>query len=856
MKKARTKTIYRQLIAASAIAGGLFQLAAPVLALTAAGTNISNTATATYEDPNKPGVTIDATSNKVDITVAEVAGITVTPNSVTKAGGSPGPTIDTGDTVNFDYNVTNTGNDTTKFFIPSAPSSIEGATAGTIQIVAYDPDGPTGPLAPITLTTPVNVTAGADTGTLLASVVEANNGLIPVGASLIVRVPVTVTADTSGAQIKVVLGDTAPNDNSEDTQNQPDAPDTALASEIRTVDSATGDGETEGDPVNGEREASAFQEVFLAAKPKAFAKILKTNTFAAGVGATAPNGTITYDLSLDVEKTSPDTAYVAAPLKGSDITLNGSGAERVLVSDVVPTGTTLVTPISTVGLPSGWTPVYSASDLANTTALQAEWFDNVANVPGGAAAVKRVGFVFNAGSTGITNGDGVEVSGLKFQVTTSANANTTIYNIAQVFGQTTPDADTTPGNDTDPLVYDESGDDRPNNYDGPNDPGDNSNLTPTEFNTTPTEAEKGIPNPNQGVDDKGDNSGEGPGGEVNPLIINITPPKILNGPEDVPTAVGPTDNNDDFTNKSVDILENTEPGSTLDPALVEFTNTVNNPGSTALTNVLLRPLPPVDPDLADLPDGTLVTIKLGDNTGIYEYDRPTNTYNLIDGDAVSIPTLNPGVSLKYTVTVDLPTVGLSTDDTDTEPGFPVRIVSFVDVDPDGSGPLGPDGSYNPAVDNGNVTIDRVYTGYLKLIKEARILDKDGNPVAGAPGEFTQDGTVLAPEAQPGNRIEYRISYKNISDASVGVAVGNVLLNANKTVITEDGNANGNTWFGPTKDPIYPGNPVGSATKTSGTIVVTDTAGDIEIYTNNVGSVTPSGTTGPNDGNMTFQRQIK
>jgi hypothetical protein len=840
MKTARTNKIYRQLIAASVIAGGLFQLAAPVLAITAAGTNISNTATATYEDPD--GNPIDATSNTVEIKVAEVAGITVTPNSVSKAGGSPGPTINTGDTVNFDYNITNTGNDTTKFFIPSAPSLVEGATAGTIQIVAFDPDGPTGPLAPITLATPVNVTAGADTGTLLAAVAQANNGVIPVGASLIVRVPVTVTADTSGAPIKVVLGNTGANDNSEGTQNQPDAPDTALPSEIRTVDPATGTGETAGAPVNGEREASAFQEIFLAAAPKAFAKVLKTNTFAAGVGVAAPNGTVTYDLSLDVEKTSPDTAYIAAPLRGSDITLNGAGAERVLVSDMVPTGTTfsgIVTP-----LPAGWTAVYSTDDpkVSGKTALQAPWV-TVAPAP---ASIKRVGFIYDATTVPIPNNDGVEVTGLKFQVTTSATANTTIYNIAQVFGQTTPDADTTPGNDTDPLVYDESGDNQPNNYTGPNTPGTNSNLTPTQFNTSPTDSQKGIPDPNQGVDNNNNNTGTGPGGEVNPLTINVNPPKILNGPDGAPTAAGPTDQNDDFTNKSVDVPANTPPGSTVDPAPVVFTNTVNNPGTTPLTNVLLRPLPPVDPDLADIPDGAKVTITLGANTGVYEYDRATNTYTLVSGTPVSIATLNPGVSLDYTVTVDLPTVPLSTDDTDTEPGFPIRIVSFVDTDRDGT--------YDPTKDNGNVTIDRIYTGYLKLIKEARILDKNGNPVAGAPGQFTTDGTVLEPAAQPGNRIEYRVSYKNISDASAGV--GNVLLNANNTVVTEDGNANGNTWFGPTKDPIYPGNPVGSATKTSGTIVVTETAGDIEIYTNNVGSVPPSGTTGANDGNMTFQRQIK
>ena len=50
--------------------------AVPTAPLTGAGTEIKNKATATYEDPSNPG-TINATSNEVTITVAEVAGIAV-----------------------------------------------------------------------------------------------------------------------------------------------------------------------------------------------------------------------------------------------------------------------------------------------------------------------------------------------------------------------------------------------------------------------------------------------------------------------------------------------------------------------------------------------------------------------------------------------------------------------------------------------------------------------------------------------------------------------------------------------------------------------------------------------------------
>lgn len=75
----KKSNIYRSLIAATLVVNGIFQFVAPVLAEgTSAGTSISNTATATYEDPNNPGTTINTTSNTVVVTVAEVAGITVT----------------------------------------------------------------------------------------------------------------------------------------------------------------------------------------------------------------------------------------------------------------------------------------------------------------------------------------------------------------------------------------------------------------------------------------------------------------------------------------------------------------------------------------------------------------------------------------------------------------------------------------------------------------------------------------------------------------------------------------------------------------------------------------------------------
>ena len=96
---------------------------APVLAQlapgTQAGTSISNTATATYEDDD--GNSFDASSNTVTVTVAEVAGIEITASGTTNNDDNNDGNLNNGDTVDFDFTVTNVGNDPTRFRIPTPP---------------------------------------------------------------------------------------------------------------------------------------------------------------------------------------------------------------------------------------------------------------------------------------------------------------------------------------------------------------------------------------------------------------------------------------------------------------------------------------------------------------------------------------------------------------------------------------------------------------------------------------------------------------------------------------------------------------------------------------------------------------
>lgn len=76
-----------------------------------------------------------------------------------------------------------------------------------------------------------------------------------------------------------------------------------------------------------------------------------------------------------------------------------------------------------------------------------------------------------------------------------------------------------------------------------------------------------------------------------------------------------------------------------------------------------------------------------------------------------------------------------------------------------------------------------------MVKESRVLQGTGPALPAGSTDGTFSPTPKKPA--PGNIIEYRITYKNISDVQAGT--GNVILNANKIVITEDGTQNGNNW---------------------------------------------------------------
>lgn len=833
--------IYRSLVATAFITTGMFQLVAPVLAQgTAAGTEIKNTATATYEDPNNPQETLNATSNEVVITIAEVAGVTVTANGTefqadngSNGTGAADGTINNGDVIYYNYTVKNVGNDPTKIRIPNQPQ-IQG-------------NGVLKPVPDSTSPTPVDaaVQISYDGGTTWVAVNDGNftTDSIPANGSVLVRVAVEVAGAANDDVISLQLGNTPSGNDQNTPRNDHNTP-----NDVYTVDNPDGaPGETAGAPVNGTREASATQEVTVASNliNYSLATVLKTRGNHTPTGAPGPqDDTIDYELSLRVEGTdTTGTGLTPSALEGTTINVDTTDGKYILVSDAIPKDTELAA--APTNVPSGWEAVYT-TDAVTTDAHKAQWTRFSTTAPT-LSSVTRVGFI----KTGSVNTN-TTVSGFNIQLkVTSATATVDVANIAQLFGSS-------PNNNP---VYDESGDQTPSNFNGTNFPGDGADddIIPD----VPADPDGFIPDadvddgyvddpsaiPNGDVDTGNNNQGTANDGDGEINLIQITTPapvSVLNGPDTKPAADSNGDNNKDFTNKSSLIPAGTAPGDTINPDGVGFTNTVRNTGGTDANISLIPTVPETE---ANLPDGTLVTISAGSLSAVYRYEDNGSggkQFTFVSGTG-TVPGANPGdppvpisatnpvridnvasnpggdttKDASYAVEVDLPDgTKLSTDD-DMLRGFPVPITAYVE---DGTTP-----GFQSAEDPNNITIDQVYTGYLKLIKESAIVPTDGSaPI------FDKEPKTPA----PGDKIAYKITARNISEPQNGT--DNVILNAQNTTITEDGttalNGGSNNWALDNDSNTFM-----DTTHVNG--AVDGDGGDVELYTGET-SKTLTGTEQP------------
>ncbi len=725
----RVRWLSNSLTASLWLTASLLQVAIPVLAQTAAGTLINNQATGTYEDPANPGVLINAISNTVTVTVAEVAGITVTAGGVTDT--TPGTPVLPGDVLRFDFIVTNVGNDPTRFRIPNAVTLTgPGTLTGNLQ-VSLDGGSTYTDISGTEFITP-----------------DTAAGLIQPNGSVRVRAIVTVNpgAVSTGPPIVVRLGQTPG-----DAQNQARIAD---GGDVYTVDGTAAGAapipEAPGLPVNGDREASATQSIPIGGNPQALAAILKTSSVNDQGTPPINDDVINYNLTLRVDNTPPlgSTNITPAPLQGTG-PLNGLPiGNYVLISDAIPVDTDLagaatLTPALTA---AGWKAVYTTDPLT-TIANAATW---TFTAPGAfpATSVTRVGFVLDTDANGVIPA-GTTLSGFSFPVAPEAGfvaaGGGDIVNIAQLFGRTAG---------TNNPVYDESGDQNPSNY---NDDGTPGSQVPTD----------GVAVPGNGVD-PGSNTGTGPGGENNRVRL-AAPAGVLNGPQDQPAAIGPTNNNDDFTNKSAPVPPGSGTGP-IDPAPVSFTNTVQNTAPAPAAMVIL----PAVVTAGALPANTVVTITYAGQSATYTYNA-AGVPVLTAGATVVIPATDLPVNgtQNYGVLVDLP------PGTPQLTGFSVPLVAFIDQNNDQQPTAG---------EPQNTTIARVYTGYMRLTKESRILRGTGPAVAAGDELFS----TTPKRANAGNIIEYRITYTNVSDPQSGSNT-NVVLQAINLRIIENGTQAPSNW---------------------------------------------------------------
>lgn len=262
---------------------------------------------------------------------------------------------------------------------------------------------------------------------------------------------------------------------------------------------------------------------------------------------------------------------------------------------------------------------------------------------------------------------------------------------------------------------------------------------------------------------------------------------VLNGPQGQPGAVGPTDTNDDYTNKSVNTgIAGVPPGGVTTAAgSVSFTNTVQNTGNANDTFTLT---------VTSFPVGAAVVVN-----GVTVVLNGVATGNPVPPIAIAF-----GGSSDYTVAVTLPAGNIVLTGYDTV----IRATS----------------GNTPA--STNDTIDRLYTGFVRLDKTASVTNSTG---VGGPTD-----------AVPGAVITFAITYTNVSSSG---GTNNVTLTATNIVITENGAALPNNWA------TYTDHVVG-ATDTLGGVIAGDAIGS-NLLTDTIASLSAG-----QSGVFTFRRQIK
>src|SRR3954470_18456027 len=438
---------------------------------TSGGTQIQNRASATYSDGTN---SYSVNSNTVTVTVANVAGLTITPD-----GGSV-PTVVAGQTsVDFTFTVTNTSNFATQVRFPALGAGIITSGPVTVTQAVVDVTG--------------NGLGAGDVDILgngSAVLYPSASPYLARNASFNVVVRVTVNAGANaGDTISVQLGDA-----SGDNQNS-----NGSAAEVRTSVPASvtltgSESEAVGTiSTSVENDAKLQVELTVPAGPVALGSNITYSTTLRNNGArpvatqTLQGGPAGSNTGVFVVVPIPqNTVLQSVPAPGAGVTVLYSTS--ALGADPGPGDPPATGPLSAAVV---WTTTPPAT-LSSTT---------------------RVAFRVNSGNP-VNNG--AVISGLDLVLTISAGANATnpIWGIAEAFGR----------NSIGTMITDQSDNTAgqvANKGDG------NANFNEPKFGVDPLSATKGFQLPT--------------------TLTQVG--SVLLGPSGAPAAVGPTNNNDDYTNK-------------------------------------------------------------------------------------------------------------------------------------------------------------------------------------------------------------------------------------------------------------------------------------------------------------------
>jgi len=440
---------------------------------------------------------------------------------------------------------------------------------------------------------------------------------------------------------------------------------------------------------------------------------------------TAPAGPV--DLGSDI--TYAWQACNTGARDAAGVTLNGSTQVYMILP--IPSRTVLK---SGQTFPAG--TQYTTSALT-TAPLSASWSTTA---PSPLSNTTRI--AIPAGATLAASACGSSVN-VVVTVNTGIDANIPVDEIGDVFAKNTVNA----------TITDQSGDATPNNGDGNAD-----------FNETLV-------------------AGAGHGVIQQTLLRKVG--AVLIGPSGAPAAVGPTDNNDDYTNKSVNTgIAGVAPGGvTTASGQLVYINTVQNTGNTTDTFTI---------DAPTVPAG--FTVEVSTNGG--------GSYTTVSGGGSVTLTIAHGSSSNINVRI-------------TEPAGQTVLTGYHTVIRATSGAT-------PTASNS--TIDRLYTGFVRLDKTFSV--SNGTGVGGAT------------DPVPGAVITYNITYTNVSTSNGDANC--VKLTAGNVVITEDGLAAPNNWG------TYTTNSGSPSDSGSGAVVTVSAT----KYTDTIASLAPGAS-----GVFTFMRSI-